>query len=451
MKHKIINYYEQTRIIADAQQALLDDIQKEKMNVAGTSKTVATLDIKLKNVSGLLKTNGELASLRNELAAVNNKIGQNELGVGEPSSADNLRKRSENLKKQIKEKLNELLNRTYTKDNLPREELVEQWLTNVLELEQSKAKLEVLEGQLQNMDKVYTKYAPLGSTLKSLEREAEVYEKEYMENLKSFNLSKLRQQNLELSGNLKLIDAPQYPVEPKSSKRIPLVAGSFLLGIILVLGLLVMKELASPAIDSATKVTSFTGLTANSLFPKNLFKKLKPKQENLVPAIWVRLTNSILSRLNPSNLEQVQKECKTIVLLPIGSSIDQIWVDNLIKQFVLQDFTINRLQIDQTIKLQGTPHLLSPSLRDFKDLAIQQGLSTDADFLIVEMPEAGKNVYPIIALQNSDVILLLLDAQKKWTNAHKNLVTSITSICPQEPLVAVLNVGWDQVLEQIPT
>ena len=47
--------------------------------------------------------------------------------------------------------------------------------------------------------------APLGATLKRIEREINVAEKEYLSLLHSLNLSKLRQQNIELSSNIKAV------------------------------------------------------------------------------------------------------------------------------------------------------------------------------------------------------------------------------------------------------
>jgi len=54
---------------------------------------------------------------------------------------------------------------------------------------------------------------------KRYERQISVAEQAYIEMKRALNQAKLRQQNLEMSSNMKVLDDPSYPIEALASKR----------------------------------------------------------------------------------------------------------------------------------------------------------------------------------------------------------------------------------------
>jgi uncharacterized protein involved in exopolysaccharide biosynthesis len=84
-------------------------------------------------------------------------------------------------------------------------------------------------------DLKYDRFAPLGSTVSRYEREIGVIEKEYLSILGSLNLSKIREQNLMMSINLRVIDPPIYPTKAEPSKRSTLIVAAFMAGLIFVI------------------------------------------------------------------------------------------------------------------------------------------------------------------------------------------------------------------------
>jgi uncharacterized protein involved in exopolysaccharide biosynthesis len=90
--------------------------------------------------------------------------------------------------------------------------MLDEWLKNTIDYVEAKAALVVLARRKMDFVRTYQKYAPLGAMLKRIEREIKVAEQSYLELLRSLNLAKMKQQNLEMATNIKIVDPPYFPI-----------------------------------------------------------------------------------------------------------------------------------------------------------------------------------------------------------------------------------------------
>ena len=216
----IINYYEQTKHIASekehfdlAYQEILRD------NVAANS-VLGVLEEKMTVRQKQFINNSKIMDIRNELAKINTDIAIKTFETSMDSTNEQnliveiaqLRHRSAVLQEELRNSVNTQFNQDFSLEGAPAETVLDEWLTKVIEIESTNAKLRVGDMQKKEFDRLFSDYAPLGATMKRLERKIDVAEREYLSLLHSLNLAKLKQQNIELNSNLKVVTPPLFPI-----------------------------------------------------------------------------------------------------------------------------------------------------------------------------------------------------------------------------------------------
>ena len=127
--------------------------------------------------------------------------------------------------------------------------------------------MKILDQKRIEFDKLAKKYAPLGATMKKLERKINIEEQEYLSLLHSLGLAKLRQQNGELKANLEITDPPFFPLKAKPSKRIMLVIVAGIAGFILVAMAILILEFLDGNLNTSVRAEDKIGLKVSSIFP----------------------------------------------------------------------------------------------------------------------------------------------------------------------------------------
>ncbi len=102
-------------------------------------------------------------------------------------------------------------------------------------------------------------FASLGSEIKQKERKIDVLEQDYLDLLASLNDSKLLQQSIEMSSNLRVVDAPFYPVNAEKSMKLVTLILSFVGSFVLILGVLILLEFFDDTIKTCERLEELTG------------------------------------------------------------------------------------------------------------------------------------------------------------------------------------------------
>ena len=168
----------------------------------------------------------------------------------------------------LKKNVDELYSYQNSIDGLPINKVLPDWMNNVVETENLKAKIGVINGQKNDFQKVYAEYAPAGANMKRLEREISVSEQGYLEILHGLNLAKLKLQDSELSSSLKTIDTPYYPLSPNPTKRAILIIAAAFLGGILTLGIIFIMEYFDDTLKNSNNASKKIGLASLGMIPK---------------------------------------------------------------------------------------------------------------------------------------------------------------------------------------
>lgn len=418
--NKIINYYEQTRFIAAKKEDLDELYFKELMTLAAADSIRRGLENKLAGRVELPSINNLLIGKRNELSNISAQMAA--LEISTTSAADSskslihvneraireLQSRSEKIKGDIRRAAESAFAVQRTPDGIETKNLLTEWLGHWITVEQTLARLNVLADRKHDFDITYSRFAPWGSRLKRLEREIDVAERAYLENLHSYNQARLHKYNVMMSANLRVVDAPIFPDAPLPSKRAMTVIMAAVGAALLVLVFYIARELMDQTLRDPERAAVKTGLAIAGAFP-------------LMPENW--------QGKHGINFPILLRRC----------------TDTLVRQIRL-----DLRELDIVRPSQARVAIVSPRSGEGKTTIgdwIGKKLPP-SEAVCVEIPSLLTGNYNFDDLQGADYALLVARADRTW-NAADQRAADIVSKITGKPCKLVLNMAPADRLENI--
>lgn len=466
INNKIINYYEQAKFVAESKEDLSTDYYKEKMRFEAANSAITRIEEKMSKYSDVLKNNDDMMKIRQEISQLNINIANAKAYKMNTGQITNMESKLEVLKDQIKDKARDYYNFNNNIEWIPQEALLNEWLAKLVELEESRGRLMVYDSRLKQYDGIYAQFAPMGSTMSQLDREIGISEKEYLAILHGLNLAKLRQQNIEMSNNLKTVDTPFFPLTPLPSKRGLLIIVAFIGGFVILLSYYMAGELMNNSVRTPERVEEQIGLPLLSALPDlSITSRKVINMEEMNAALVQRVINSIFIELKKTK-PHAERHVITILSTKHGegkSYISQLISSKLaqIKNDVIYLFPETSSKNDATIALKPHPDL---QMKEYKviDKLVDADEITDLieannnkpleqgkhSFVIIELPSLNKYPVPIQILDQSDVSILIVHANKSWTNSDKRILKEFETV-RQNKAKVLLNRVVPDLLENI--
>lgn len=461
--NKIINYEAQTRFIAAKKEELDEMYFKELMHLAAADSARRNLEVQLGNRASLPKVNQGMIKQRQTLALISARLANLEIGslddstaVVDPKLVKSLQGQAEKLKAELRRSAEATFTVERTPEGIEAKNVLTQWLNQWIDVEQGLARITVFKERNAQFDRIYSKFAPWGSKIKRLEREIDVSEKAYLENLHSYNLARMHKFNMMMAGNLRVVDAPHYPEKPKPSKRMMLVVLAFLAGFVVPFATLLALEMLDSSLrtpENASEITNLQLFTALPKLPKNWATHPKIKFglvvergiEQLLQHLKIDLqlhSRNVVSRI--AVLSTNEGDGKTTVaehavrklrgfghhvlfIRPQGNNTEggENSEDN---KFYKADFTLFDRE-DEADLLEN------------EDIAWHR-----YSYIITEIPALIGGNYPAKLLSQVDVALLVCRANRSWLPADKRAIETVNKFL-KRPSRLILNAVRIDLLE----
>jgi LysM repeat protein/capsular polysaccharide biosynthesis protein len=463
--NNIINYYEQSKSISLEKDALDRTIQDRSMTMQGAAATLRSLEGKLAKKDSIYLKSNKIISKRNDLASLSERLEINRVSQGyDPYQAQKMQEinaKITKLKDDIKMTVNELYLYGHTTEGVPIASILDNWLKNVLVYEDSKAAINVLNGRKAEFLKTYQIFAPLGAMTKRYERQINVAEQSYIEMKRALNQAKMRQQNLEMSSNMKLVDDPNFPIMPLASKRKLLILAAALIGLFLVAFIIILLEYFDSTIKTPERAEKLTGLKLASAFPRYIagYKKAD------LHAITQRFTDLLLQsiKLNISLMKPEDKN-KPLILMFFSTNpetgkstiannlVDRLRSTNervLYMNYSYGDFPSNNDDYNTNYTYNIDHNFIE--IESIGQLLGERNLRQENyiyDYILLELPSIVHNAYPINLMNAVDIGILFVNATDYWRKSDIKALENLKLVLRHEPLV-VLNSAELFALEDI--
>ncbi|WP_417608092.1 GumC family protein [Owenweeksia hongkongensis] len=468
IKHKIINYEQQTQNIASLQNNLEQEYQKELRVQAAAKSSVKQMERKLEHNQKMVEFSDELLTKRKRLSDINSKIAELEVYYNDEGRLSKLRNEAEKLEAELSNNLSKRYEFSRTKEGVSNKAILQEWLDATIALDASNARLNVLSNRESFFQNAYDEFSPLGSQLGRLVRTVDVAEKKYLALNGSLNSALTKQQSQSLStGGLVVTVPPKFPLEPVKSKRLLLVLVSAVVGFLVPFALMFIIEFLDNTIKTVERGEEKTGLKLLGAYPSlNL-----DSQHRNVDLGWLRSKSMshVLQNIryevhrvgssgvltNPFSLlvfsirdgegksflahrmaSEVADFNKKVLLL---SSEEQV-VEN---EEDKPSYTFVQYQIDQEF-LMATD--LEAHLKKY-----QVNLK-DFEYVFMDFEAVLTEPYPIQLIENFDMPVCVVSSKRAWNKADMfalNEFTSVLSVKPRLLLNGVEPDYMDSVLGEI--
>lgn len=413
VENKIINYYEQTRFIAGNKEELDKQYQRETQFFAGASSALGKVNLELGDNDIIPELQAKLVEQRYAIAENSNELSSfdlllsSEIDLDQSVLQSSLNGQIDSIRNEMNLASDQIMDMSQTPEGIANKELLDQWLINTMLKEGSAAKIEVMKEQQAEFGAIYDQFAPLGSTLKRLEREIDVAEREYMENLHSYNEARMHKYNMEMSSNVRVIDAPYFPAQPEKSKRMLMVVLAFIVGIVLPTALIIGLEFMDSTLKNPENACIATKLPFAGLLPKT---PLKTDSQNIdFESLNRQALNLFLQRIRAASIGENQP--KNVILF-------------------------------STNPAEGKSHIIE----------LLNGM-TKGEFNFIEIPAILHESYTENTVKSGDIHILVARANRKWTTADKHAIKVYRKLAGVKPLLFLNGVGtnvMEDVIGEIP-
>jgi hypothetical protein len=324
-----------------------------------------------------------------------------------------------------------------------------------------------------------------------------VAEREYLSLLQSLNEAKLKQQNEQLSSNIKTLDPAFYPITAIPSKRKIIVVAAALFGFIAVAFLVLVTEYFDNTIKTLVRAENLTKLKSLGLFPRIISKYRAYNLTFINQRLSDLCIQEIKDTLKTPEKKAHLQSAKTIIIYSTQEVEGKSYVANklvntlrsngdnvLYLNFKMEDFNLEEnpdLAADESMterksgfsqlvsglmsqKLQANSHepienndnlWYKPDdtfieKRDIFDLIHDQEMNTidNYKYVFIELPGIIKYPYPHEIVRSADLSVLVARANREWLTADQAALELYTRIS-EKPSRIILNATEINEIENV--
>jgi len=464
-RNNIINYAEQTKYIAAQKEDLDLYYANEQVRMAQSAAALRELETKLTRRDSIYLKSDVINQRRKEYADVTERILINELAedydkrIGDEISI--LRHRSDKLRDEIKLYVDQLYLYSHSTQGIPIASLLSEWLKNALAYEEAKASLVVLSRRKLDFVKTYQRFAPLGAMLKRIEREMTIAEQTYLELLRSLNLAKMRQQNLQMATNIRIVDPPYFPLQANPSKAKYLVVAAAMIGFLMVLFIILVLEYFDSSLKSPERVSEQIGLKLAGAYPY-IGSTVRMKDAVFVTNRLIEMMIQNIKRSITQNSVYPPKKPYLVLFFSTQEKVGKTFLINKVanklrtygdKVLVLNytDSPTEEVNDDFNMSYQYPIRENFSEIRNLRDLINSHILRRDNyqyDYMLLEIPAIIFHTFPMELIQQVDASLLIVKASNSWSKADAGALEIIKDLA-KEPPMTILNEAEDYAIQDM--
>jgi uncharacterized protein involved in exopolysaccharide biosynthesis len=432
-QYNLIDYSKQTGLVIAQREELISLIHKEKELIASNEAGLKSIENRLDKTPKNKDFSEKQAQLRN-LATQKTKSEFN------GASVMTLNDLNEQIKKLNDELVEDMIGISGSSSDS--KETASSYVSKMVAYEESKARLNALEGRRDAAVVQYSQFVPLGDTLKKIQREIDINEKEYLAILDELNKSRRQQQDQHSFTSLQIIDKPNYPLTGKSNRKILILMGFFIGGLIPA-SLVIVSAYMNNNIRTLQRAEDLTGLRTGGLIVD--VKELKSYKNP--EAVNNTLHDSLLKTLYlPDHHEQ-----QRILIVSTRPHEGKSMICNMLCERL--SFKGRKCLVVSPVAETGTLSVVNFQINNVFSQARPGDLvpvdkPEDADILLLELPSLITNDYPVEFVRQFNMAFLICNANREWTKADQTALDNFIHISGITPHL-ILNQADKDAVEDV--
>lgn len=425
VRHRIINYGEQTKqlTVLEAQQQNAEN--ELRMNMATTEALVAYLKQQLGDRAKIVESNKEFTDLVRDISRLQSRISNLRLMNSENSGGNTeaqieLAKAEKQLREstaKVKELTQTIERNTYNTDTgIKASTLIDKWLEQVLLLEQTKAEIQAQDIMKAEIERQYKKYSPIGATIQRKDRHISFIESNYVEMLRALNAARLRQRNLQMTtATLRVLNPPMFPLNAQSTNRMMILLGSFMLTFVLTALYFFIIEMLDRTLRDRMRSERITKIPVMGCFPKESTLRYRRFNKTISDMALRQLSKALLPHFR-------EGQQNVLNLLSTDAANGKSYLAQELENYwVSIGLQVRRLTYDEDFLAEDSRYIMA---KDVKDLCpdIQPN-----EIAIIEYPNLDDNSISPALLNMGTVNLMVTRANRTWKDVDQKALKELQS------------------------
>ena len=425
VKHRIINYQEQTKALAALEAGQQTKDNELRMNIATTEALIAYLKRQLGDRTRIIESNQNFTNLVRDITRLQSRIANLKLMSSENGGNNNeaqieLAKAERQLNettKKVKELTQTLEASNYsTETGVKAASLIDRWLDQVLLLEQTKAELSAQDIMKENINEQFLFYSPIGATLDRKDRHIGFIETNYIEMLRALNSARLRQRNLQMStAVLRILNPPVFPLNAQPTNRMITLLGSFMLTFVFTALYFFIIEMLDRTLRDRMRSEKITNIPVMGCFPKESTLRYRRFNKTISDMALRQLSKSLLPHFK-------EGQQNVLNLLSTDAANGKSYLAQELENYWLSlGLQIRRLTYDEDFLAEDSRYLLA---KDIKDICPD---IMPNEIAIIEYPNLDDNTISSSLLNMGTVNLMITRANRTWKDVDQKALKDIES------------------------
>ena len=423
VKHRIINYGEQTKQLAALEAGQQTKDNELRMNIATTEALIAYLKRQLGDRAKIIESNQNYTNLVRDITLLQSRIANlklmsSENGGGNTEAQMELAKAERQLNEttqKVKELSHSLEASNYSTDTGVRaNSLIDRWLEQVLLLEQTKAELGAQDIMKENINNQFLFYSPIGATLSRKDRHIGFIEANYLQMLSALNAARLRQRNLQMStAVLRILNPPVFPLNAQPTNRMMTLLGAFALTFVFTALYFFIIEMLDRTLRDRMRSEQITKIPVMGCFPKESTLRYRRFNKTISDMALRQLSKSILPHFK-------EGQQNVLNLLSTDAANGKSYIAQELENYWLSlGLQVRRLTYDEDFLAEDSRYLLA---KDIKDICPD---IMPNEIAIIEYPNLDDNTISTSLLNMGTINLMITRANRTWKDIDQKALKDI--------------------------
>ena len=425
VKHRIINYGEQTKQLAglEAQQQVKDN--ELRMNIATTEALIAYLKQQLGDRAKIIESNQQFTSLVRDITRLQSRIANLKLMSSENGGNNNeaqieLAKAERQLNettKKVKDLTVAIEAANYNTDTgVKAASLIDRWLEQVLLLEQTKAELSAQDIMKESINNQFIFYSPIGATLDRKDRHIGFIEANYIEMLRGLNAARLRQRNLQMStAVLRILNPPVFPLSAQATNRMMILSSAFALTFVLTALYFFIIEMLDRTLRDRMRSEKITQIPVMGCFPKESTLRYRRFNKTISDMALRQLSKSLLPHFK-------QGQQNVLNLLSTDAANGKSYLAQELENYWLSlGLQVRRLTYDEDFLAEDSRYLMATDIKDICPDIMPNEIA------IIEYPNLDDNTISTSLLNMGTINLMVTRANRTWKDVDQKALKELES------------------------
>ena len=421
---RIINYGEQTKMVADLDAGQKRSDNDQLMNYTTSKAMMDYLERQLGNRAKIIRANKEFTNQINDISRIQSRISNLQLMNSEGGASDEAQIELAKAERQLQETTAKV--KDLTKDieagsyssetGVKASDMISRWLEQVLILEKTKAEMSAQDIMRQKLDQELLYYAPIGATISRKDRHIGFIEGNYMEMLRALNAARLRQRNLQMStATLRVLNPPMFPMNAQPTNRLMILLGAFMLTFIFTAMYFFIIELLDRTLRDRMRSERITKIPVMGCFPKE--SNLRYRRYNKT------ISDMALRQLSKSLLPHFKEGQQNVLnLLSTDAQNGKSYLAQELQNYWISiGLQVRLLTYDEDFLAEDSKYIMA---KDIKDLCPDL---LPNEIAIVEYPNLDDNSISPALLNMGTVNLMVTRANRTWKDVDQKALKELQS------------------------